>query len=460
MSIRTRLTWQFTIIVTSILVLFFVFIYFFYADFRREEYYSRLQNKALTTARLLIEVQEIDYNLLKIIDKNALNALHNEKIIIYDQNDKLIYSSTDDSDLRVRKDVLDEIRRAKQLEWIDNLNETLGITYDEGDKHYVIVASAFDIYGRRKLVNLRFILVAGTLAGIAITFVAGRLFAGQALRPIANINQQVSGIGGDNLDSRVDEGNGQDEIAHLAINFNKMLDRIASAFALQKNFVHNASHELRTPLAAMISQLQVCLAKDRNNDEYRALLQSVLEDAERLKGLSNGLLELAQAEADKMGIRMSPLRIDETLFSAQEDLMRLSHEQRNIEVAFSELPESEEALTVMANEGMLRTLFLNLMDNACKFSPDKKAVVSIGFVDSHISLSFSDKGIGIPTEEQQKIFMPFYRSDNARQFKGHGIGLSICQKIVQLHGGEITVQSVQNEGSTFNVQLPNAIAQK
>jgi signal transduction histidine kinase len=455
MSIRKRLTWQFTIIVTSILVLFFASIYFFYADFRREEYYTRLHNKALTTARLLIEVQEIDHNLLKIIDKNALNALHNEKIVIFDRDNELIYSSTEDTNIKVKPEVLDEIREAKQLEWVENMNETLGITYDEGEKHYVIIASAFDVYGRRKLVNLRFILIAGSLLGIGITFVAGRLFAGQALRPIADINDEVSGIGGHNLDTRVDEGNGQDEIAQLAINFNKMLDRIASAFALQKNFVHNASHELRTPLAAMISQMQVGLAKERTREEYCALLQSVLEDAERLKGLSNGLLELAQAEADKMGIRMAAVRIDETLFSAQQDLIRMDG-GRSVEVAFSELPDSEESLTVLANEGMLKTLFLNLMDNACKFSPDHKAIVSIAFTEQQVSLSFTDKGIGIPEEEQEKIFMPFYRADGARQFRGHGLGLSICKRIVDLHGGLISVRSAQQQGSTFTVELPHA----
>lgn len=454
MSIRTRLTWQFTIIVTSILVLFFAFIYFFYADFRKEEYYSRLNTKALTTARLLIEVQEIDHDLLKIIDKNAVNVLHNEKVVIYDQNNSLIYSSTDDRELHIDTSTIQKIRKQGRVEWVHQMNETLGITYDEGNTHYVIIASAFDVYGRRKVVNLRFILVACTLLGIAITFIAGRLFAGQALRPIANINQQVSGIGGDNLDSRVDEGDAKDEIAQLAINFNKMLNRIASAFALQKNFVHNASHELRTPLAAMISQLQVGLAKERTEEEYKNLLNSVLEDAERMKGLSNGLLELAQAEADKMGIRMQPVRIDEVLFSSQRDVLK-ANKERSVELAFSELPDQEEALIVMANEGMLRTLFINLIDNACKFSPDSKAVVSIAFANTKVLLSFNDNGIGIPAEEQDKIFMPFYRSDNARQFRGHGLGLSICKRIVKLHGGEIHVKSEPGAGSTFEVELPN-----
>ncbi|EMR03892.1 sensor histidine kinase [Cesiribacter andamanensis] len=455
MTIRTRLTWQFTIIVTAIVLLFSVFIYVFYAEFRREEYYSRLEKKALTTARLLIEVKEIDMNLLRIIDNNALNALHNERIMIFNLSNDLIYASTDDLDpLPVSPELLDRIRREKNLEWIHNTNETLGLTYDEGDTHYVVIASAFDIYGRRKLVNLRFILLAGSLVSIVIAFLAGRLFSGQALRPITNINREVSQISGDNLDTRVNTGNGQDEIAQLATNFNKMLDRIAAAFSLQKNFVHNASHELRTPLASIISQIQVSLSKERKEDEYKFLLQSVLEDAQNLTRLSNGLLELAQAEADTMRTRMNPVRIDEVLFSAQREALR-SDSNRSIELTFSELPENEEALTVLGHERMLLTLFQNLLDNACKFSDDHKAAVSIAFANGFVKVAVSDNGIGISEEEVGRIFVPFFRSEPARQFKGHGLGLSICKKIAELHGGSIQVQSTLGKGSTFQVSLPH-----
>jgi signal transduction histidine kinase len=454
MTIRTRLTWQFTIIVTSIVILFSIFIYFFYAEFRREEYYSRLEKKALTTARLLIEVQEIDQNLLRIIDQNALNALHNERILIFNLNDELIYASTDDHGLDITREQLGNIREDKNVHWIQNMNETLGLTYDEGDKHYVVIASAYDIYGRRKLVNLRFILLAGSLVSIGIAFVAGRLFSGQALRPIANINQEVSQIRGDKLDTRIATGNGTDEIAQLALNFNKMLDRIAVAFALQKNFVHNASHELRTPLASIISQIQVGLSKERSEAEYKNLLHSVLEDAQSLTRLSNGLLELAQAEADKLSMRMAPVRIDESLFSAQRDALK-TDSTRCIELTFSELPENEEALTVLGHESMLRSLLLNLLDNACKFSNDQKATVDIAFSNGYVKLAVSDTGIGIPPEELENIFIPFFRTERARRFKGHGLGLSICKRIAELHGGSITVSSQLGKGSTFELRLPH-----
>ena len=454
MSIRTRLTWQFSIIVASILIFFYLAIYFFYADFRKDEYYSRLHKKALTTARLLIDVQEIDHDLLKIIDRNTLNTLHNEKIYIFDQQNKLLYASADDQPHEVTAELLNKIREEKEVEYISNLNESLGLAYQEEGKDHVIIASAFDVYGRRKLVNLRYILIIGFFLSLLVTYLAGRLFSDQVLYPIARINRQVSDIGAENLQSRVDEGNGQDEIAQLAINFNQMLDRIASSFELQKNFVHNASHELRTPLAAMISQLQVGLAKERNKAEYLELLYSVLEDAQKMTRLSNGLLELAQAERDKMGIKTSPLRIDELLFSARQEVLK-SNPKRKVELEFSEIPENEDFLSIQGNEGMLLTVFKNLIDNACKFSAEHKACASIAFDQQQVIVSISDQGMGIPEEDFSRIFLPFYRSDNVRQYNGHGLGLSICRKIVDLHKGSISLQSTLGKGSTFQVSIPH-----
>lgn len=457
MTIRTRLTWQFTIIVASILFLFYIAIYFFYADFRRDEYYLRLTNKALTTARLLIEVQEIDHDLLKIIERNSFNALHNEKIYIFDQGNRLVYTSTDDLAPEISSELLQEIRIEKRVEYTRKHNETLGLAYQEQGKDFVIIASAFDIYGRRKLINLRFILLIGSSLSLILTYFAGRLFSGQALTPINNINKQVAEISAESLHKRIGEGNGKDEIAQLAINFNQMLDRIARSFELQKNFVHNASHELRTPLAAIISQIQVGLVNERTAREYRNILKSVLEDAENLKRLSNSLLELALAERDNLDIVKAPLRIDEILFAVRNDAIR-SAPKRTIEIKFSDIPDNENYLVVQGHEGMLRTLFLNLLDNACKFSSNEKVTVSIAYNPSESMVSISDQGIGISQEDQGNIFLPFYRSKSVWQHQGHGLGLSICKKIVSLHRGDITLQSENGKGSTFTISIPHILA--
>src|SRR5690606_34631243 len=133
---------------------------------------------------------------------------------------------------------------------------------------------------------------------------------------------QVSKITAGNLAQRIDEGNSRDEIALLAMNFNRMLQRIEMAFEVQRSFVSNASHELRTPLAAMRSQLQVTLEKIRSPEEYQKVLQSLLEDTNSFAELTTGLLHLAQSGVENQDLLFTNVRIDEALFTAQEELAR------------------------------------------------------------------------------------------------------------------------------------------
>ncbi|MCK7462303.1 MAG: HAMP domain-containing protein [Sphingobacterium sp.] len=159
-----------------------------------------------------------------------------------------------------------------------------------------------------------------------IVFFAGRIFADRALQPVSNIIAQVNGISITNLNERIDEGNGTDELARLAGTFNGMLQRLESAFRIQKNFIANASHELRTPLTVISGQLEVILMKARENEEYRNTIISVLDDIKNLNNLSNRLLLLAQASSEIAEITFSPLRIDDTLWNARTEILKREKE--------------------------------------------------------------------------------------------------------------------------------------
>lgn len=452
MNVQTKLTLRFSIIVASILVFFSVAVYVFSARFRSAEFYERLETRATTTSRLLISVQEVDRALLRIIDKNSI-ALPQEQILVFDKKNQLDYSSVEEPDIEYSPALLDRIRKERSIRFVVGELEQIGFIYPSGNEEYVVLASAFDKYGRSKLRNLRTILIVGLLFGLGIIILTGWIYARQALEPLANINEQVSNINAGNLDQRVDEGNRTDEIARLAMNFNKMLARLETAFEMQQSFVSNASHELRTPLAAMRSQLQVTLAKERSAEEYRSTLQSLLDDTDAFVRLTTGLLHLAQSNVDGR-FRSVPCRVDEALFNAQEELSRL-HPNYHFQLDYDTLPEDEESLTVAGNEVLLVIAFVNFMDNACKFSPDHTVRISLTSAGRQVEIRFSDNGIGIPLDEQGKIFSPFHRATNAQGVaKGHGIGLSLCQKIVELHGGAIALKSAPGKGSQFCVTLP------
>src|SRR5680860_1444467 len=200
---------------------------------------------------MLIDIDEIDADLLKKIEKNNPLSLPNEKIIIFDFENKKIYSTDDDNTLIIPANRIQKVRQQEEVHFRQNSYEIYGQFYTGQFDRIVVFAAATDIFGLNKLKRLRIIMLIVFILSLVIVYVAGRLFAIRALAPISNIVKQVNGIEVTNLHTRLNEGNEKDEIAHLAKTFNKMLDRLEVAFLIQKNFIANASHELRTPLTVI-----------------------------------------------------------------------------------------------------------------------------------------------------------------------------------------------------------------
>ncbi|MBL7918374.1 MAG: HAMP domain-containing protein, partial [Bacteroidia bacterium] len=248
MKIRTRITLQFSIIVSVILITFSIIIYSLLNNFRKTEFLDRLRDKALTSVKLLSDVDEVNNDLLKIIDRNAVNPLPNEKVFIYDYNNKLVYCSLQEDKDEISKTLLDKIRLEGEIQISESESELVGILFKGKYDRYVVVASAFDKYGFTKLNYLKYILIVGDIVSFALIVIIGLFFSKQTLQPISNVVNQIDKITATNLNLRVNEGNAKDEIAQLAIKFNKMLERLDAAFEVQRSFVANASHELRTPL--------------------------------------------------------------------------------------------------------------------------------------------------------------------------------------------------------------------
>jgi signal transduction histidine kinase len=270
---------------------------------------------------------------------------------------------------------------------------------------------------------------------------------------MSDVVKQVDKITITSLNVRVNEGNGTEEIAQLAITFNRMLERLESAFEMQRSFVSNASHELRTPLTSITGQIEVSLMKSRTREEYEAILESVLEDIKALNSLSNGLLDLAKASSDISAIAIHPLRIDEILWETREELIVRKNDYK-ISIQFSEPIEDEKELTVFGNDHLLKTAIVNLMDNACKFSSDKSVEIFLSVENMHFVAEFTDRGIGIDTDDMERIFQPFFRAPNAKNISGNGLGLSLTDKIIHLHHGTISIESQLNKGTIVTVRIP------
>lgn len=456
MKIRTKIALQFTMIIAMILATFSASFYYIAEQNRKDEFYKNLRDRALTRADLLIKNDINQKKLLKLIDRETLTRMYSDSVLMFNDKDQVVYSSYEADTVYYSGDLLKSVRQDKYVETTNRNLLVVGVMYTHKEKgEFVLMASAEDILGNTQLQKLRESLTYSFLFGVLVTIVLGFIFAGQSLKPISDMNKEISTITAYNLRKPLNEGNGQDEIAQLAINFNQMFQRLEQSFDLQRSFVSNASHELRTPLAGLKSEIQVALEEERTPDEYRKVLHSLLNDTQRLIQLTNSLLQLAQSEKkEERAISFQPLRLDELIFQTQEEILALRNDYK-INIDFEDIPENEQDITVLGNAPLLKTVFNNLMDNACKYSPNKRAEVRIGFDDKKCFIRVIDKGIGIPENETKRIFEPLYRAKNATTFRGYGIGLSVCRRIVDMHRGTIQVKSELGVGSTFEVVLPH-----
>lgn len=452
MKIKDRIALQFTLMVAVILLLFSIAVYSVSARYRQEEFYDRLKSKAQTTCRLLVKVKGIDKDLLRTIDMNTLTEMFDEKVLIFNTRDELVYSSVDDKLITYHKGLLAQVREKQEVEFLQDQSETIGLLYEEGEEPLVVLASAYDKFGRSKLKNLLQTLAWGLVGGIGLTVALGVYFASNSLKPISAINSQVSQITANNLAQKLDEGNRKDEIAQLAINFNTVLGRLNKAFEQQKSFVSHASHELRTPLAALKSEIQLGQRFAKNDAALKEVFENLFSDTERLISITNNLLFLARSIENMGNMKFTSVRVEDLAFMAKEEILT-TYPDYTILIDYISIPENENDTIIEGNEELLKRVLLNLIDNACKYSSNHTARVLFETNKKDCIIRIVDEGIGISQEDIPYLFDPFYRSSHTSQVPGFGIGLSICHRIVELHHGQITVQSEPGKGSEFKVTL-------
>jgi signal transduction histidine kinase len=452
-QLRSSLTILFAGITGCILLICSLAIYLLSAQFREHDFEDRLTKKIDATARLYVDIEEVDARLLRIIQQQELGKLPNEQIQIFSLNGDEVYRSDEIKYFDVPLAFISEVAKSDESHSKIKNFEVFGKKYQGESGTFIVIAGGYDKFGLSKLRYLRNVLIIVTLGGILIFFLSGWFYTGRALSPISRVISQAEQMTPDNLGARLNEGNGNDELARMARTFNNLLDRIEASFILQKTFVANASHELRTPLTIITGQLEVVLMRERDASDYKATIESVLEDIKRLNIISNTLLLLAQAEKERTDIVASRIQVDELLWMMKSDLTK-NHASYQISVQFKKTPEHENDFTIEGNEHLLRTAIMNVAENACKFSDDKKAEIILDYNETNVSILVINQGKGIPEEELKLIFQPFFRSKTVTQQPGHGLGLAMVDKIIQLHRGEIEVESVLNSFTKFTLRLP------
>ena len=293
------------------------------------------------------------------------------------------------------------------------------------------------------------LLLGGPLL-VVLACLGGYYLAQRALAPIDAIARTARDISAEDLSLRLNLPPTKDEVGRLAATFDEMLARLEDAFHRERQFTADASHELRTPLAAVQAILSVIREKRRTPEDYEHALADISEETNRLGNLVEDLLQLARGDLRQPLLRQ-PVDISALLPDVTEALRPLA-EAKGLALT-CEVPPG---LSISGDSDGLIRLFVNLIDNALKYTDRGEVSVAARAEGRRLSITIRDTGSGIPAEHLPHIFDRFYRVDASRSSRGSGLGLAIALEIAKAHGGTIEVHSVVGEGSVFTVTLDQA----
>ena len=301
------------------------------------------------------------------------------------------------------------------------------------------------------LATVRSILGIASLVVIALAGAGGTVLANRAFIPLTRIAGTAENIGEESLSHRMDV-HGQDELGRMATSLNSMMERLETAFNRQRQFAADASHELRTPLAVVLGSLKTAASPGMSDRDVEELIQNAIEGGESMDGIISNLLELSRAQTKRLSLSRKELDIAETA--------RLTIEKvRAHYPGYVYVQESPAGLPpVTADPLRVEHIIYNLVENAAKYSPGGSRITVRLEANQHgVQTSVADQGIGIARESLGELFEPFKRLvSQSESTRGLGLGLVVCKRLVEAHGGKIWVESQPGKGSTFFFTIPRA----
>jgi heavy metal sensor kinase len=452
-SIRWRLTLWNALAVAAVLVGFGALVY----GLLRDALYDRLDRSLLT------EWEELKGDRRLAADRDGrlryhiheFDEHHHGFCVVYDETGK-VHERTEklaaDSVPPLPPDASDPPRLFDTaLPLIGRQRALCGSLRVGGRRFTVLFLSPLEDVDRSLGQLLTALATAGPLA-LVLGGGLAYLLARKSLAPMEDLHRRAEQITAERLDRRLPVANPGDELGRLTRTINAMIARLEDSFAEIRRFTADASHELRTPLAAIRTEAEVALGKPLTAQQHQELLGSILEECGRLTRLTDQLLALAREDAH--GPRPAPAPVDlAALVAGVVETMRPLAEARGLPLC----QHGNGGARVLGDEGRLRQVFYNLLDNAIKYTPQGGTVeVELERTGQEVVVTVRDTGIGIPVEHLPRVFERFYRVDKARSRAegGAGLGLSIAQKIVADHGGRIELTSTSGQGTTCTVRLP------
>ncbi len=393
--------------------------------------------------------------LQKAVDKSTIN---NTLIWVINSDDKVIAQSKSlDKFSKLKQSQLTGLKNAPLLPEIRQLSDRYFIwcgtpLKDSRGKSLGNLFVMHDITRDQTMfiTLVQNLSVASAIVIIAISTIIA-FYIRHSLKPLRQLSHMTEVISVEDLGkAHLYLDNAPSEVRELAKTCNMMLSRLSDSWEKERQFVSNISHELRTPLAIVHGYLQSVLRRKQNLTEtQKEALETAASEAETTIRLLEDLLELARADSGHLHLKIQSCVLNDIIVEVVG--MARQHSDREINIR-----AEDTIIEVKTDYSRLKQILLNLIDNAVKYSPESQPItVSLSKQEQEAIIQVCDQGYGIPLQHQSRIFERFYRVDEARnRAGGTGLGLSIVKTLVEQMGGNISVRSKQDEGSTFTVSLP------
>jgi two-component system sensor histidine kinase ArlS len=418
---------------------------------REQEFLLRLKDKTTTTYKLLLEVKEIDHDILQALDRNTINSLYDEKILLFDSAGTNIYSSVDDIKILFPLEIIEQLKHGEgEVIYREGDYEVYAHIIRDKGKTFYAIGKAYDMYGRNKLNFLGWALFFIYVVVLVLVVLISIYISKQITSPILTLTREVNDKSIDNL-SRIHVPATKDEIASLASGFNNMLARVEGAYTYQKNFIQHMSHELKTPIAILISNIERTLA-DKNPERWKDSFEFQKNGLMQMASVINTLLDISKYETNPDLLFPKTIRLDEILFECIESL-QLLYPNANFDLSIHDSFENAEDLTYPGNERMLHIAFFNLLKNAMEYSNNQRVKIEIQKKEDAIIIEILNDGPVIDPAEQSNIFKQFFRGRNSKTKAGIGLGLVMAHKIIQLHKSNLSYRITEAGLNSFMMTL-------
>lgn len=440
------------VVFTTVILLFGGLVYYSIVNFSHQRFYELLKIRTTTIVQIEKSKKQLD-----IPENHILNSLNDEELpmerdyvfaIPEDSNFKKISSEVQIPDFFFKN-----IVQKGEANYNDNEFYYIGKSFKYNNKSYIAIASAQNHYIIYYLGFLKRTLITCIILSLFFSMIFSFYLSRTLFKPILKITGKVKEISSENLHLRLEAQPDNRELNELVDTFNTMLTRLETSFETQNHLIGNVSHELRTPLTSIMGEADVALSIDRNAQEYKETLEIILDEAEKLDKKIKALLLIAQTGFDGKIQKIDKVRMDQLIWDTIETIRKIDS-RNNIYLDISMLPDNPKKLKVLGNEQLLHLAVANIINNGCKYSNFQQVKVSLGATDTDVYIIIKDNGIGIPESEMNKIYDPFFRGSNTKNYEGYGIGLPLARNIMRMHNGELIVSSYENLGTTVQLRFP------